>query len=63
MQVSFAGLGFLAFYTAGKLHLFDRRGHAVRSCHFTRVVILADIRHVDRVKHGWRLRPLLVLLW
>lgn len=29
--VSFAGLGFLAFYLAGKLHLFNRRGHAV-SC-------------------------------
>lgn len=29
--VSFAGQGFLAFYLAGKLHLFDRRGHAV-SC-------------------------------
>ena len=28
--VSFAGLGFLALYLAGKMHLFDRRGHVVR---------------------------------
>lgn len=27
--MSFAGLGFLALYLAGKMHLYDRRGHRV----------------------------------
>ncbi|KZP20753.1 PAP2-domain-containing protein [Athelia psychrophila] len=30
-SLSFAGLGFLAFYMAGKFHLFDGRGHAAKT--------------------------------
>ncbi|TFY71761.1 hypothetical protein EVG20_g1252 [Dentipellis fragilis] len=29
-SLSFAGLGFLSLYVAGKMHLFDKRGHALK---------------------------------
>jgi diacylglycerol diphosphate phosphatase/phosphatidate phosphatase len=51
--VSFAGLGFLTFYLAGKLHLFDRRGHAVRSLRLFFMSLAAD-NPSCRQKHGYR---------
>jgi hypothetical protein len=49
-EVSFAGLGFLALYLAGKLHLFDNRGHAV-SPYFAESPTCVD-HTLFRVKHG-----------
>lgn len=48
--VSFAGMGFLAFYLAGKLHLFDERGHAVCSRRCIKICLLIL---VSRAKLGF----------
>ncbi|XP_050149967.1 lipid phosphate phosphatase 2-like isoform X1 [Malus sylvestris] len=56
-SVSFAGLGFLAWYLSGKIKVFDRRGHSAKLC----IVILpllcaalVGISHVDDYWHHWQ---------
>ncbi|KAH6918960.1 phosphatidic acid phosphatase type 2 domain-containing protein 1A [Coprinopsis sp. MPI-PUGE-AT-0042] len=55
-SMSFAGLGFLAFYLAGKLHLFDERGHAgkawVSIFPFFGAAMVAISRTMD-YRHHW----------
>ncbi|KAF5386621.1 hypothetical protein D9615_001890 [Tricholomella constricta] len=56
-SLSFAGLGFLAFYLAGKLHLFDRRGHAGKAwlaiSPFAAAALVAISRTMD-YRHHWQ---------
>ncbi|KAH8825585.1 phosphatidic acid phosphatase type 2/haloperoxidase [Flagelloscypha sp. PMI_526] len=56
-SLSFAGLGFLAFYLAGKLHLFDRRGHAGKAwlslAPFAGAAMVAISRTMD-YRHHWQ---------
>ncbi|KAK0240274.1 phosphatidic acid phosphatase type 2/haloperoxidase [Armillaria nabsnona] len=55
-SLSFAGLGFLAFYLAGKLHLFDKRGHAGKAwlsfSPFAAAALVAISRTMD-YRHHW----------
>ncbi|KAJ3523330.1 hypothetical protein NMY22_g11488 [Coprinellus aureogranulatus] len=55
-SMSFAGLGFLAFYLAGKLHLFDKRGHAGKAwislAPFSAAALVAISRSMD-YRHHW----------
>jgi diacylglycerol diphosphate phosphatase/phosphatidate phosphatase len=54
--MSFAGLGFLALYLAGKLHLFDRRGHAAKAwlslAPYAAATLIAISRTMD-YRHHW----------
>ncbi|KAG6831169.1 hypothetical protein H0H92_012309 [Tricholoma furcatifolium] len=56
-SLSFAGLGFFAFYIAGKLHLFDRRGHAGKAwlsiSPFCAAALVAISRTMD-YRHHWQ---------
>jgi len=55
-SLSFAGQGFLAFYLAGKLHLFDRRGHAHKAwislVPLSAAALVAISRTMD-YRHHW----------
>ncbi|KAJ6557939.1 phosphatidic acid phosphatase type 2/haloperoxidase [Mycena capillaripes] len=55
-SLSFAGLGFLAFYLAGKLHLFDNRGYAAKAwvslVPFAGAALVAISRTMD-YRHHW----------
>ncbi|KAJ7632485.1 phosphatidic acid phosphatase type 2/haloperoxidase [Roridomyces roridus] len=56
-SISFAGLGFLAFYLAGKLHLFDHRGYAAKAwlslVPFVGAALVAISRTMDN-RHHWQ---------
>ncbi|KAF9092078.1 hypothetical protein BGX27_001897 [Mortierella sp. AM989] len=53
---SFGGLGYLSMYLAGKLHLFDERGHIYKSLVVLTPLILAALiatSRVDDYRHHW----------
>ncbi|KIJ64294.1 hypothetical protein HYDPIDRAFT_62127, partial [Hydnomerulius pinastri MD-312] len=56
-SMSFAGLGFLAFYLAGKLHLFDTRGHASKAWLSLAPLSAASLVAISRTmdyRHHWQ---------
>lgn len=50
---SFAGLGFLSWYVAGKVKAFDRRGHVAKLCVVLLPLLLAAMVAVSRVDDYW----------
>ncbi|KAJ7172619.1 phosphatidic acid phosphatase type 2/haloperoxidase [Mycena filopes] len=56
-SLSFAGLGFLGFYLAGKLHLFDNRGYVAKAwislVPFAGAALVAISRTMDN-RHHWQ---------
>ncbi|KAL5229283.1 hypothetical protein ABZP36_017548 [Zizania latifolia] len=50
---SFAGLGFLSWYLAGKITAFDRRGHVAKLCIVLLPLLLAAMVAISRVDDYW----------
>ncbi|OEL34480.1 Lipid phosphate phosphatase 2 [Dichanthelium oligosanthes] len=50
---SFAGLGFLSWYLAGKIKAFDRGGHVAKLCIVAMPLLLAAMVAVSRVDDYW----------
>jgi cytochrome c biogenesis protein CcdA len=50
---SFAGLGFLSWYLAGKITAFDRRGHVAKLCIVFLPLLTAALVAVSRVDDYW----------
>lgn len=54
---SFAGLGFLAFYIAGKIKMFDEKGHTYKGFLFAFPIIgalLVAISRTEDYRHHWQ---------
>ncbi|KAJ8464160.1 hypothetical protein OPV22_026712 [Ensete ventricosum] len=50
---SFAGLGFLSWYLAGKIQAFDRRGHIAKLCIVLLPLLCASLVGISRVDDYW----------
>ncbi|MCD7454804.1 putative lipid phosphate phosphatase 3, chloroplastic [Datura stramonium] len=50
---SFAGLGFLSLYLAGKIKAFDRRGHVAKLCIVLLPLLMASLVGISRVDDYW----------
>ncbi|KAF8675782.1 hypothetical protein HU200_047270 [Digitaria exilis] len=53
ISLSFAGLGFLSWYLAGKITVFDRRGHVAKLCVVLVPLLAAAMIAISRVDDYW----------
>lgn len=50
---SFAGLGFLSLYLAGKMQALDCRGHVAKLCIIFLPILVASLIGISRVDDYW----------